>query len=433
MLNIKKDLQSRYFSNYSVSDSLFVIAGIVMIIVAVAYTIINSQSIPLPLRLIFFLLFGISFFKVDFFLPLISSLLILDYFSVSTLGILPADRKYIIALIFIPLVINFKYCFFNFYANRIFLLFSSLFLLYAFIVTRLNGSIESNFLYLVIIFTLLLGFVTPSRTLNLLYGSFILSSFLLAFQGYFLRDELLDVTYGTLGKLRWSDPNYMSLIIDFGILLSFYLLMVFKNVFSRVVIICFLLFQFYIILLLGSRGGLIICLISVLYVFRKNIFTFQFFYYVVGILTVFYIFYYLGFFETIIIRFQENNLNTAGSRTEIWYRILNILSQRNVFSLLFGTGSTSSWYAYSVVYTIRSPHNNYLEFFFDYGLIGLSFFLGLLSYLFFKSKNVLSEAVIMFIALSAVALSPFNYEFLWLYLLFVIFTFKQKAIFAYEE
>ena len=433
MLKFKSESQSGYLSNYSLTDVLFVISCIVMICTAVAYTVATSNSVPMPLRLVFFLLFGISFLKVDFFLPLLSSLLILDYLSVTILGILPVDKTYIIFLIIIPLVINFKYCFLNFKSNSTVLLFSSIFLLYTFLVTRLNGILDSDFLNLVVIFTLLLGFVNQSKTLSLLFGSFILSSFLLAFQGFFLRKELLDVTYGTLGKLRWTDPNYMSLIIVFGILLLFYLLFVFKNIFIRATIICLLLFQFYIVLLLGSRGGLIVCTLSILYLFRKSIFSIRFIYFIVGIAAVLYAFYYLGFFETIIVRFQENNLNTAGSRTVIWYRILNALSQRNFFSLLFGTGATSSWYVYTVVYAIRSPHNNYLELFFDYGFFGLSMFLGFISYLFFKSKNIFSQSVIIFILLGAVALSPFNYEFMWLYLLLAVFTYKLDTIFIYED
>jgi len=433
MLKLRKEFQSIYFSDYTISDLLFLITCILMIFAAVTYTIATSQSVPLPLRLIFFLLFAISFFKIDFFLPLISSLLIIDYFSVTLLGILPTDKKYIIYLIVIALVLNFKFCFFNFKANSTIFVFAITFLLYVFVVTWVNGIEESIFLDLVIIFTLLLGFVKPSKTIALLFGSFILSTFLLSFQGFFLRKELLDASYGTLGKLKWTDPNYMSLIIDFGILLSFYLLTVFKNNYIRFITICFLLFQFYIVLLLGSRGGLFVCFISVMYLFKKDVFSIRFIYYLIGILFVLFAFYYLGFFETIIFRFQENNLSTAGSRTQIWNRIFNALSQRDLFGLLFGSGSTSSWYAYSVVYAMRSPHNNYLEFFFDFGLVGLSLFLGLISYIYFKSKNILSQAVILFILLGALSLSPFNYEFPWLFLLFAILTYKQNSIFAHEE
>lgn len=433
MLKFKSESQSGYLSNYSLNDVLFVVLCITMIFIAVAYSVATSNSVPLPLRLVFFLLFGISFLKVDFFLPLISSLLIIDYFSVTLLGILPNDRKYIIYLIIIPLILNFKYCYTNYKANSSIFVFAITFLLYAFIVTWINGLEKSIFLDIVIIFTLLLGFVKPSRTIALLFGSFILSTFLLSFQGFILRKELLDISFGTLGKLKWTDPNYMALIIDFGILLSFYLLLFFKNNFVRFVIICFLLFQFYIVLLLGSRGGLFVCFISVLYIFKKDIFSFKFAYYLVGILLVLLAFYYLGFFETIILRFQENNLSTAGSRTQIWSRILSALSQRSFLGLLFGTGSTSSWYAYSIVYAMRSPHNNYLELFFDFGFVGLSLFLGLISYIYFKSKNILSQAVIIFILLGALSLSPFNYEFPWLFLLFAILTYKQNTIFAHEE
>lgn len=433
MFKFQKELQSGYFSDYSVTDLLFVISCIFMICAAVAYSVATSQSVPLPIRFVFFILFGISFFKIDFFLPLISSLLILDYFSVTSLGILPSDRKYIVYLIIIPLFFNFRYCFLNFYATKTFLLVASLFLLYTFLVTRLNGSMESDFIYLVMTFTLLLGFVSPSRTLSLLFWSFVLSSFLLSFQAFLLKDELIDMSFGSLGKIRWTDPNYMSLIIDFGILLSFYLFLVYKSIFKRVIIICLLLLQFYIMLLLGSRGGIIICFVSVLFLFRKDFLTAKFLYYAVGISVVLFIFYYNGLLETIIYRFQENSLDTAAGRTVIWSRILDNISQRNFFSLLFGTGSTSSWYVYSVVYALRSPHNNYLEFFFDYGFIGLSFFLGMIIYIFYNSKNVLSQAVIVFILLSGVALSPFNYEFSWLFLLFSIFIYQLKTIFPNEE
>src|SRR5665648_65558 len=433
MMKLKSESQSGYLSDYSLTDVLFVISCIVMICTAVAYTVATSNSVPLPLRLVFFVLFGISFFKIDFFLPLISTLLIIDYFSVTLLGILPTDKNYIIYLIIIAFVLNFKFCILNFKANSTILVFVLTFLLYAFFVTWMNGLEESVFLDVAIIFTLLLGFVKPSKTITLLFGSFILSTFLLSFQGFFLRKELLDITYGTLGKLKWTDPNYMSLIIDFGILLSFYLLTVFKNNYIRFITICFILFQFYIVLLLGSRGGLIVCFISVLYLFKKELFSFKFVYYLIGIIFVLLAFYYLGFFETIIVRFQENNLSTAGSRTQIWNRIFSALSQRSFFGLLFGTGSTSSWYAYSIVYAMRSPHNNYLELFFDFGFVGLSLFLGLMSYIYLKSKNILSQTVILFILLGALSLSPFNYEFPWLFLLFDILTYKQNAIFAHEE
>lgn len=433
MLRFQKDLQSGYFANYTVTDLLFFISCIFMIFAAVAYTIATSQSIPLSFRLVFFLLLGISFIKIDFFLPLLATLLIIDYFSIRYLGILPSDQKYIIYLIFIPLALNFKYCFFNFYTNRFFLIFAALFLLYTFLVTRLNGSMESHLNILVMIFILLLGFVSSSKTLYLLFGSLIFSSFLLALQGFILQDELINFANDSTGRLKWTDPNYMCIIIDFGILLSFYLLLIYKNVFFRIITICFLLFLFYIVLLLGSRGGLIVCLISILYLFHKNIFTFKFIYYMVGISTIVYSFYYFGFLEIILARFQEGNLDSAGGRTPIWDRILTVLSQRSVFSLLFGTGSYSSQYVYSIVYSLRSPHNNYLEFFYDYGLIGLSLFLGVISYIFLNSKNILSQAVIIFILLSAVALSPFNYAFSWLYLLFALFTYKLKSIFVYEE
>lgn len=407
----------KHLSNFTLLDIFFIFTSLTLLILAVSFAIATGQSIPTFFRLIFFLLIGFSIIKTEYFLPLIISIFILDYFSVVTLKILPSENTLSLIIILISLIYNFKHFLSNFKIVKSYFILSLYFLFYAYFITRIKILKESDFIEIAAIFVLLLGYISrEKKSLILLYFSFIFASCLLALQIILYNSRGAEVIRGV-----WTDPNYLSLLIDMGILLTFNLISFTKSIYLRLFIIFILLLQINGILILASRGGVISVAVSVLYLIRKSIFTKKAIYFGLSIFAIFLIFYYLGLFDLFLRRFQEDNLATAGSRTMIWSSLINEFVHRDLLSLLFGTGSTSSWYISHSIGYITSPHNNYLEILIDYGLIGFSLFWGIIVLIFSKCKNSLSSAVIILIFTGSLSLSPFNYMIPWLFLLFAIF------------
>ncbi len=121
-------------------------------------------------------------------------------------------------------------------------------------------------------------------------------------------------------------------------------------------------------------------------------------------------------FNSLTNRFKDETTSTASERTIIWEKSFALFNHSDPKTLIFGGGSTFSNHlsgrAMNSVYI--SPHNNFLEILYDYGIVGLSFFILLLVYWFRKnSKNILGTSMIMILILSSMSLSPLMYLPFW--------------------
>ncbi|MFZ4798011.1 MAG: O-antigen ligase family protein [Bacteroidia bacterium] len=412
-----------YFSNFTRVDIIYVIVSLTLLISAVIYTLITLESIPMVFRLVFYMWIAFTIFKSNYFLPFISSLFILDFYSIVPLQILPAEHIYSAIIIFISLLLNMKRFKENYGIIKPYFSISAIFLIYALSITLFNIGESTKFILVVFIFILLLIYIpTEKKHVMIFYFSFIIASLLLTYQGMVQQNLNVDLEMANEegSRLMWVDPNYLSLLIDMGILLTLNLIFVVKEKMTRILLLLVFIFQCYILFLLASRGGILACVLILLYLVNKQ-FTFsRIIYFIITIFIAIILLNQFGFFDLFLERLQDDNLSTAGERTIIWSDLINELEQRNFVELLFGSGSTSSWHISTSIGAITSPHNNYLEILVDYGIIGFLMFFSSLSMLFVKSNNSLSRSVILLVLIGALTLSPFNYYIPWLFILFAI-------------
>ncbi|BDC06854.1 hypothetical protein GAIMETA21S03_27370 [Phocaeicola vulgatus] len=106
---------------------------------------------------------------------------------------------------------------------------------------------------------------------------------------------------------------------------------------------------------------------------------------------------------------MSDDMTTGSGRTKLWATGLNTFFQKDYFTILFGTGegnAANMIYLNGIYY---SPHNNYLELLFNYGVIGLSLFLLSWFLLFVSSKTKEKRALILFFLINSMTIVPLTY------------------------
>jgi len=140
-----------------------------------------------------------------------------------------------------------------------------------------------------------------------------------------------------------------------------------------------------------SRGGVLTLLIVFLYIFnffellakKKNL--------IIGIFLLFIVFLSVVFLintdisAVFINRYLKLDLTGSG-RLEIWYNVVKKIFD-NSQSFLFGNGPGTFKYEIYSGKIMNSTHNQYLDFLYNFGIVGFSLFFGYLLYIIKKICN----------------------------------------------
>ena len=213
---------------------------------------------------------------------------------------------------------------------------------------------------------------------------------------------------GYVDRLKWKDSNYISFFVGLIFLLSLFLakrsskrkkMFYTTSVVITSVAICLLI----------SRGTILFLAVALVYYFRKDVFKWSFIKYYLLIFLIICISYQFGFLDNIIYRFTSDDLTTGSGRTNIWREGIATFSDKDLLTIIFGAGAGQSTNMVVFNDVNWSPHNNYLEMLFDYGILGVLIFVFWLMSLFFTSKTNEKQTMMIYIILSCITIVPFIY------------------------
>ena len=238
------------------------------------------------------------------------------------------------------------------------------------------------------------------------------------------------------------DQNYFSLFISLGFIALFSLLASkdYKhNPLFKMIGFIDIGFLFISLLWLGSRGVIISLIVSLAAIFVIQTRTKkQYILFIAAVVTIILAALTVPGADIVINRFQDKStVSNLSYRLPLAIKAYQHLSEASLSELLLGGGTNSGMQVLKgVVFThATSPHNQYLDFALDYGLLGLISFLTIF-YLGFKNSfkcsgddKTVRFAILTFFFLSSFTLTPFKLTVLpWLALGFTLS--KPKMIYT---
>lgn len=391
--------------------------AVFVIIAEMVHVYINSAP-PLYLRsgyVLVYMIFCLSNIKLIPFFTAIN--LIIERFSISFGEFLPNTLWFHVMILFLGYFLKFRNdgilihraCNKYDYISLIFLLTVSIFGFFIHITTITDtGFIASIVLALLLLrciasyseenFRLFIFYIVLSATVSIIFS----------FTHY--NDLVSDfyTTSGYVNRLRWKDSNYISFFIGIVSLISLFLYKKNKENVKLFYLISFVVFVVAICLLL-SRGTILFLIISLTYYFRKSIFRLSTVKYYILIALLLWVPYQMGFFDSVIERFLSEDFATGSGRINIWRQGIDTFFNKDLFVILFGAGANQAS-TMAVSGDINwSPHNNYLEILYNYGIFGLIIFVLFFMSLFFTSKTNEKQTMLVYIILSCITIVPFIY------------------------
>lgn len=391
--------------------------AVFVIIAEMVHVYINSAP-PLYLRLgyvLVYMIFCLSNIKLIPFFTAIN--LIVERFSISFGEFLPNTLWFHVIILFMSYFLKFRnetipiFKFFNKYdyISLIFLLTVSIFGLFIHITTVTDTGFIASIIFALLLLRCIASYSEENFRLFIFY--IVLSatvSIIFSFTHY--NDLVSDfyTTSGYVNRLRWKDSNYISFFIGIVSLVS--LFMYKKNVgnVKLFYLISFVVFVVAICLLL-SRGTILFLIISLTYYFRKSIFRLSSVKYYILITLLLCVSYHMGFFDSVIERFLSEDFATGSGRINIWRQGIDTFFNKDLFVILFGAGANQASTMAASGDINWSPHNNYLEILYNYGIFGLIIFVLFFMSLFFTSKTNEKQTMLVYIILSCITIVPFIY------------------------
>lgn len=229
----------------------------------------------------------------------------------------------------------------------------------------------------------------------------------------FINYENLAVQYltssGGVQRLAWKDSNYLSFFIGLVTLLALFKA---KHSTKRKDINFYLIITIILLIcltMLISRGAIVALAVACAFYYKRQIFSHKIFGYAIVIVIVGYVFYNLGLFDGFIMRFESKDLETGSGRTEIWETGFKTFFGKGNLTILFGAGDNQAAnmaYRGGIFY---SPHNNFIEVLFNFGIVGLILFLSWWGSMFFNSKSLEKTALIIFILTNSMTIVPLSF------------------------
>lgn len=293
-----------------------------------------------------------------------------------------------------------------------------------------KGSIGNGACFLLIAF-FLLPFLADRKAVEYVIGAYIFVSMILAIYYFFMYDSFA-VTWNVnedIERSGWSDPNYFSIHIGIGFMMSMACLFGIINTvfvkYHRVLLIAGAFIIFFAIMMTGSRAGLLSSFVITLLVIvlSKNKAQYK----LVPIIVlpvILFILFKSRYAQLVVYRFfSEDTLSSGGGRLEIWSMALENYIQQDIWHLLFGGG----WWHRANLTAGSETHNEWLAQLCDYGLIGLFLTIALYVKIVFNKayQGLTSRLFITFVyyLLMMVSLSPSQYPIMPMYTSWLIMSY----------
>ena len=235
-----------------------------------------------------------------------------------------------------------------------------------------------------------------------------------------------------------EDPNYLCAYLAFGVIYALGILMTKNNVWKKVLTVIELVLYFYLVLVSGSRGGLLAIAAAIVaylltygekkirHIGRKIVLIAL----VAGLMIV--MIDYLP--ESLKLRFTIDDVVEDGGsgRTELWAQSLDLFGNGNMFRQLFGFGTaTIAWcfskYGYSEV---NVAHNMFIETLAELGIIGLLLYsIAIFSFVkaAFNFKDKYSFAVIFCMFVMSLSTSIYTFKPYFNIMLYIIMLQNMKV------
>lgn len=210
----------------------------------------------------------------------------------------------------------------------------------------------------------------------------------LAWSSRFTAIVMLKYAVYVRGRLRLmgiikEDPNYLCAYFTFGAIFALQKIVEEKSIWCKLTGILEIVFYLYLILISGSRGGLIAIFAGVVaYMFisfgKKNIKK-SIGILLVGILIVVVFSQLIKYLPPVLqSRFTLSNVAQDGGsgRSEIWANGIDLYSRGSIFNWLFGygTATTRTLFGYYQYSEVNVMHNIFLETLVELGVFGLIFY-----------------------------------------------------------
>lgn len=214
---------------------------------------------------------------------------------------------------------------------------------------------------------------------------------------------------GSVDRMEWKDANYFSFCIAIYILFSTFFITHTNSTKYLLCLYAVCLLMGVCMIMLISRGSILAMSIALLYYFRKKFFSLKSVTVLIIIVGILFLFYHVGLLDGVIMRFMSEDLSSGSGRTEIWETGVKTFFAKDNWTILFGAGEGQ---ASNMVYldgNYWSPHNNYLEILYNYGIIGLILFITWLMATFILSKSREVRSVLLLIMINSFTIVPFTF------------------------
>lgn len=225
----------------------------------------------------------------------------------------------------------------------------------------------------------------------------------------------------------YIDPNYQGGAIGMGVVFAIYLLLNNKAQTLWVSLMCIvgIIVPIMVLFTLASRGAILAVVVaSVLLVITSKTKTHvKLGFMLLGFLMVAYI-YSKHYMDLLLVRMQEDSMETGSHRIDIWASKLNAFTRdNNMLHWLFGIGRMNSLTLgeFKNTFTGAAFHNQYLAMLVNYGIVGFCGFIYLMILPIVKavkSKRVIVSILMLYLAVICVTLEPLTNAFPAFYLFY---------------
>jgi len=416
--------------NWQQSYWLIGLYYLVLLIIALSWTNMDLVEPNVLLRYFFLLAFVLPFIKYPNIAPAIITLFVtIRLFSIAPFGYLPSQVNLYLYFAVVLYLYNISNGLSSSKTTILLILFFLTILLSNLInfVSESQGSGEYNFLKMLLISIILGKLIKNQKDIDLLELSFIIITFCLSIYGFIFYKEIA-ANYNApedIKRIYWNDPNYLGCVLSIGIVISFYRFLTFSGI-SRIYRIFYLATFIFGIINLGffaSRGAFVTTVVPLFYIlFTKAKSLKSILLAAITICIILFLILNFSVFNSLMNRFSNDTIDSGSQRTIIWQRSFDLFNNSDIKTLILGGGSNFSYQlcgrALNSVTT--SPHNNYLEILYDYGIVGLFVFVSLLGYWFkHNSKNIIGTSLVLVLIISCLTLSPLMYLPFWFLILLI--------------
>lgn len=392
----------KQLSTIDIKRNFFINFGLCLYYSILVYILLSWNSIgetpPITYRLLFLFAFALPLFKYKNLFPvLLVSFSFIQSNMIATMGYFPNKPIFILSLCIILLLtqkrqdkqIKIRYII----SSSLLLKFIILTLIINLfnVNTNLNGTI--TLIFILTFSSFLTNYSSVKFFLSLFPLACIISSC------YFLANmsTVLIETSSGAERAFFNDPNMTALNIGFGLIVSLMYITkrftLFQNKFATILHSINIILSIIAIAIIASRGAFIAIFISFLFIISKIKSSNKTIIFFACILIITFL-YQIGLFNTIIDRLNEDDVTSGNGRLDIWRVGFKRFFNLDILKILFGGGDYFSLEvckkAISGYSGLLSPHNQFIWYIFDYGLIGGSFFILYLAKLYktsISSKN----------------------------------------------